>query len=78
MRTQRIYYDDDDAKADGYGWNIVDDGGAVSVRVASAPAALAWCYGNDAPFYFDNDPIDVGVIHDGLGWRVDPTWKGEK
>lgn len=38
-----IYFDDEDEKRDGLGWNVVSTGGSVSLRFATRQECIEWC-----------------------------------
>lgn len=42
MIREQIYFDESDASADGQGWNVVSDQGAVTIRFATEQDALFW------------------------------------
>lgn len=52
MSEQSIYFDPDDEAADGNGWNIVEDGGAVALRYPTRELCVAWCEAEGFPFTF--------------------------
>lgn len=50
MRTiQVIYFDPDDHDADGFGWNVVDNG-SIASRYTNVASAMSACYEMDLPF----------------------------
>ena len=45
-----IYYDPEDNRIDGCGWNVMNDGGAIALRFTHADDAMSWCEENDVPY----------------------------
>jgi hypothetical protein len=41
--TQFIYFDPDDVKIDGNGWNVVDIPGSIACRFATREEAISMC-----------------------------------
>lgn len=62
--TQQIYYDPDDADADGLGWNVVGDSDSVAARFGTAIEAVEFCNAKGFLYLFRDAQVTDRVL-----WR---------
>lgn len=47
---QVIYFDDEDEKEDGFGWNIVSEDSSIAVRFETKGECIEWCESEGLPY----------------------------
>lgn len=71
LPTQTIYFDPDDYDADGFGWNVVDNG-SIAARFPTLADATHFCEANGYPYEVARraTPEEIATINDNLkGWE---------
>lgn len=63
--TEHIYFDADDDRLDGHGWNIVaSQGSSIAVRHRTLRAAIAWCQNRNLTYTVgEYGTCDCGAIY---------------
>jgi hypothetical protein len=59
---QIIYFDEEDERMDGLGWNVVSEGGTVALRFATKHECINWCQAHGLPYTWKKRNEQHGCI----------------